>query len=391
MPSTLEISDLVESLPNLRQELRQYGQMILASSVMMGEIPAPTYGEEERIRFLSDRFNECGLQNISIDEAGNAIAVLPGAEGTRNILLEAHVDTVFDRSVDHSVTLGTDVLRGPGIADNSIGTAVISVLPILLEKLGIRLSSNLVLLGAVQSQGHGDLGGFRFFLENVQMPIHAGICLAGIHLGRLSYSCLGMLRGEIICEAPPETFWEKSNASGAIVNLNEILTGILAIPELKEAGTSLILGSIKAGNAFNTVPSKALLRFELRSEVLGKITVVHRKIEEILQAAASDSVARAELHVVTRRKPGGIKPSHPIVQGTRAIMDSLGIDPKVAPSVGALSALIAKNIPGVTLGLTSGQNLHEFNEQIQIEPIFTGIAQLIGVLQMIDRGIGHED
>ncbi len=393
MSLAFQTESIVESLPELRQALRRYREIILASSVMMGEIPAPTHAEEERIQFLSDRFNECGLQNISIDEAGNATAVLPGQGGGRkkNILLEAHVDTVFDRSVDHSVTLGTDVLAGPGIADNSIGAAVISILPLLLEKLGIRFSNNLILLGAVQSQGRGDLGGFRFFLNHVHRPIHAGVCLAGIHLGRLSYSCLGMLRGEIVCKTPPETFWERSNAAGAIVNLNDILTRILAIAELDEPGTSLILGSINAGNAFNTIPSKALLRFELRSKVRGKITSIHRQIEEILHATAEDSAAQAKLHIITRRKPGGIRKYHPMIEGARAIMDTLGIESKIAPSVGALSALIAKKIPGITLGLTSGQHLHEFDEQIQIEPIFTGIAQLIGVLQMIDQGIGHED
>ncbi len=395
MSLAFQTQSIVETLPELRQAVRQYREIILASSVMMGEIPAPTHGEEERMRFLSDRFTECGLQNISIDEAGNATAVLHGHGGDgcgkKNILLEAHVDTVFDRSVDHSVTLGTDVLAGPGIADNSIGAAVISILPLLLENLGIRFSNNLILLGAVQSQGRGDLGGFRFFLNNVQMPIHAGVCLAGIHLGRLSYTCLGMLRGEIVCRTPPETFWERSNAAGAIVTLNSILTRILAITELDEPGTSLILGSIKAGNAFNTVPSQALLRFELRSKVRGKITIIHRKIKEILHATNENSAARADLHIITRRKPGGMRKYHPMVEGARAILNALGIEPKIAPSVGALSALIAKKIPGITLGITSGQHLHEFDEQIHIEPIFTGIAQLIGVLQMIDQGIGHED
>ncbi len=391
MPPAIEITDLVEDLSDIRRALRQYREIILASTVMLGEIPSPTNGEEERVRFLSDRFIECGLQNISIDEAGNASAFLPGTEGKRNILLEAHMDTVFDHSVDHSIAVGTDVLAGPGVADNSLGAAVISILPNLLEQLGLRFSSNIILVGAVQSQGHGDLAGLRFFLENVPMPIHAGICLAGIHLGRLSYSCLGMLRGEIVCEVPPETFWERSNASGAIVKLNEILTRILAIPELQDPRTSLILGSIKAGNAFNTVPGKALLRFELRSEKRGEVSAIQRKINDIVRDAASDSVAKAELHIITRRKPGGISKEHPIIKGTREVMGALDIEPKIAPSVGALSALIAKKIPGVTLGLTTGQHLHEFNEQIQIEPIFTGIAQLIGVLQLIDKGVCDEN
>jgi hypothetical protein len=67
-------------------------------------------------------------------------------------------------------------------------------------------------------------------------------------------------------------------------------------------------------------------------------------------------------------------------------MSEMGITPKVIPSTGDLNVLIEAGHPGVTLGLTSADNIGEENESIQINPIDGGIAQLITLLQAIDGG-----
>jgi len=44
----------------------------------------------------------------------------------------------------------------------------------------------------------------------------------------------------------------------------------------------------------------------------------------------------------------------------------------------------------VTLGITEASNLHDLNETIRIKPIYTGLAQLLGVLLAIDGGFCNE-
>ena len=55
--------------------------------------------------------------------------------------------------------------------------------------------------------------------------------------------------------------------------------------------------------------------------------------------------------------------------------------------INELSELIRANIPSVTLGLTTGQHKNEYNETIDIEPTFDGLAQLIALMNSIDGGI----
>ncbi len=384
MPNTKSVKSLLEKIPGYQKKLLSLREIILANAVMIGEHQAETFNESDRIDFLSDRFTECGLLNISIDEVGNAIAILPGKNKDKNILVAAHADTVFKKTVDHTVMVEPNFIIGPGIADNSLGLSILGVLPVILEKLDIQFTSNIIFLGTVQSLGRGELKGIRFFLDNFNKPIDSAICVEGVHLGRLSYKSLGMLRGEITCHATRESEWDDFDSKGIIPDLIKIISEISRIPIPEKPKTSIILGSVEAGTSYNTAPLSSNLRFEIRSEKDKMVREIQKRIEEIVDDAAIATGSKIVFDIIARISPGGLNDNHPLVINTKHLMRSLGIDSKITPSVGLLSALINKGIPGITLGLTKGSNLHELNESIKIDPIFKGLAQLIGIMQLAD-------
>jgi acetylornithine deacetylase/succinyl-diaminopimelate desuccinylase-like protein len=379
---------ILRALPDFREKLRDLREIVLANAVMIGEIPAPTFKEDARTRFLLDRFTESGLQNISCDEKGNSTAIIPGIEGKENILISSHVDTEFSAAIDHTMNITPDSIRGSGIADNSLGVAVMASLPTILEKLDIKLKHNLVLLGAVKSLGKGNLEGLRFFVNNTPLKLKSAICLEGVHLGRLSYSCLGMMRAEIRCSIVQD---RTPDQSAAIVALNKIITRIMAIRLPQEPKTSIILGGISGGKAFGKPATKARLRFEVRSEQTGMVGEILETIKTIVEEIDSEDLVDAEINVVSRHKAGGIPFVHPLIQNTRSIMKELDIKPRLAPSVGDLSAIVAKEIPALTLGITTGSKKEDDFEYIDIDPIFSGIAQLLGVIISIDQGVCDDE
>ncbi|MEM7673417.1 MAG: M20/M25/M40 family metallo-hydrolase [Verrucomicrobiota bacterium] len=384
------IQDVLDAIPSYEEKLRSLKELVLANAVLIGEIPSPTFGEADRIRFLNDRFTECGLSNAATDEAGNGIATIPGSEGSTNTLLIAHADTVFNQAVDHAMAVGPDKITGPGIADNTLGLAAVASLPTLLEKLDIKLKNNVILMGTTRSLGRGDLGGMRHFLDSNKLPIQGAICVEGAQLGRLSYSSIGMLRGEIQVEIPDQTDWSKWGNVGAITILNRVINKLLAIPLPSEPRTNLILGSVVAGTAFNTLPRTGYLQFEVRSEEDGLAAKIRDQVVDICGEISAEMRVSVSLIELARRKVGGIGFQHPLVKGVHAIMDTLGVTPNIGPSTGELSALISEGIPGVTLGITNGENPHEFNESAEIEPIFKGIAQLVATVVAMDKGLLDE-
>jgi acetylornithine deacetylase/succinyl-diaminopimelate desuccinylase-like protein len=384
------INDLLNGVISIRDKVKELREILLANLVMMGEIPAPTFGEEARIRFFLDRFTEAGLDSISTDEVGNAFGFIRGTEGEKTILVAAHTDTVFNSAVDHTVRVESSRIFGPGVADNSLGCAVVASVPQILQQLDIETKHHVLLMGITRSLGRGDLAGIRFFLNNCKLPIDYGLFVEGAQLGRLSYSSIGMLRGEMHCNIPDEYDWTLFESSGAIHILNEVITKMLAIPLPTKPKTTITFGAVNAGNSYNTVPTSGSLHFEIRSEQAGMVGELQNRLEEIADEVASNSQTLVQLEVISRRRPGGIDFSHPLTKVSKRIQESLGVTPKIQPSVGELSALIDKGIPGITIGIASASQMHSLKENITIDPIFSGLAQLVGILQAMDGGFCDE-
>ena len=109
-----------------------------------------------------------------------------------------------------------------------------------------------------------------------------------------------------------------------------------------------------------------------------------------MEDVRSQTGSEVTLDVVARREVAGLEIGHPLVKQTREIMRSLGLTPHITPSISELSAMIAHYVPAVTLGITDGTHLHEQREAVQIGSIFTGLAQLVGVLLAMDGGFCEE-
>ena len=387
MTKDAALESLLKEIPSLIESLRENRETYLTDAVLLGEIPSPTFREKDRVRLALDRFRENGLEDPDIDEFGNASGILPGSEGSSSILVMAHADSVFGPDVRHVLNVGSDYITGPGIADNAIGMAAIVGLPKLLDKLGIRLKDDLLLLINTKSLGVANLEGSRGFLETKQRPIRAGICVEGAEQGRLSYSGLGALRGQINLNLPGNYDWNRFGAAGAISHLTRLVGQIMEIPVPKEPKTKMVFGEIHSGSSFNTSPRSGRLRFEISSEGDDVVDEMETQVNELCEQYSMETGLLVQMEVVAKRKNCGIPFTHPLVKTTRSIMSEAGITPAVDPSTGDLNSIILAGHPGVTLGLTSAENLREANETIKLEPLYSGMAQLITLIRAIDLGL----
>lgn len=388
MPVTLE--RVLDRLPQLRQGVEAVRETLLANLVMVGEIPAPTFHEQGRARFLSDRFAETGLQHVSTDDMDNCAGLVRGTQGGRTLLVVAHMDTLFPAKDDHTISVQEDSVIGPGLGDNSLGVAVLATLPTLLNQLDLKLESDLVLLGSTRSHGRGDLEGLRFFLDNMEMPVHAGICIEGVKLGRVSYSSIGMMRGEINVAVPEEYDWTRFRASGAIRIINDVMNQILAIPLPRQPRTTVLFGSIRGGTSFDVIATQATLQFEIRSESAEMVAQVTERIREIAEEVSAETDAVVTLDTISHRGPGGVPFGHPLVRQARQILQALNVQPRLGPSLSELSTFISRHLPAVTLGITTGERRHKANELLHIAPMITGVTQLAALLLAIDAGLDDE-
>ncbi|MDD4736480.1 MAG: peptidase dimerization domain-containing protein [Kiritimatiellae bacterium] len=381
------LNKIGRSLPQIRDVAESMRDEILANLVLLGEMPAPSGGEEARIKLLLDRFAENDMIRSYSDDAGNGVAVVEGDKGRSNILLVAHADTSFPAREDHTVQLSSESACGFGLGDNSMGLAALATLPALLRRLNISLKSNLILLAATKSQGAHDLEGLRFFLNNNQLPLLGAVCVDGMPQGKLSTHSTGLLRAEVICRVPREYDWTRFGATGAIMAMNEIINKISTIELPTRPRTSIVYATIHGGTSFSTVPRKTSLSFNVLSESEETIQRVERRITDIVEEVGIHTRGQMSFNILCRRKPAELEFSHPLARCARYIFDKLDIEPLIRPSGSELSAVLEAGIPAVTIGITEGDQTDGQQDNLLIAPIGRGMAQLVGLILALDGGL----
>lgn len=386
----MEISEpIVRQLPAFREVAVSFQNYFLNDLVMIGEIPAPTFNEEARIQWIANRFSDAGLEQCTVDGHGNGSGMLPGTRGHQNILLTAHADTLPTEREDQTIEVHADRLVGPFVGDNSIALATLTTLPALLEKLQVRLKSNLLVVASTRTLGRGNLEGLRSFIAGAP-PCAAGVCVESVQLGRMNYSCMGMLRAEIHARLPASYNWEQYGATGSIIPISDVVSRISRIPLPRRPLTHIIMGSLHGGITHNNIARESTLAFEVRSESMEILKQTKEKIEDITEEVAASSGVQVSLDILAERAPGGLDISHPFVRRGRAILSGLGLQPQLYATTSELAALLDAGIPGLTVAITTGErknDLAEIEESVAIPPIATGLAQLIGLLLVMDEGV----
>lgn len=381
-----------EKTGEIAEALLPLRERILANLVMIAQIPAPSGDEAQRARFLLDRFAELGLTDAAADESGNAVGRLAGKVGKRTILLASHLDTIHPATIDHSVTVQADRVIGPGVGDNSLGAAVVSLMPAILERVGIELDSNLILLGSTGSLGRGNQTGINFFLDHVPDRIDFGICVEGMQLGRVNFFSVGTARADVTCAVRQGAEPSRSYGSeSALVVLNHIINRILGIATPSRPYTVIRMGKMRAGFSYDVEPDHAELGLEIVSHSDSMIERICGEIRDIVAEMSARHAVDANFDMFSSTQAGGIPFAHPLVKAVLDVMQQLEIEPDQGHSPSELSALITRNIPAVTLGITRGAKARRNEpDHILIDPILTGVAQLIGVILAMDEGACDE-
>jgi acetylornithine deacetylase/succinyl-diaminopimelate desuccinylase-like protein len=378
-----------EELARVREVAAGLREVFLAHLTLIGETPAPTFEEGARMNALLDRFAQGGWQQCSLDAGGNVTATLAGREAGPAVLLAAHADTIVEEDKDQTLEIGGRQVIGPFVGDNSLALAALATLPAVLEQAGLAPRYSLHALAAARILGRGNLEGVRQYLAAPRPAVQAAICLEGVALGRLNYTSMGMLRGEIRCRLPDDYDWAQFGTTGTIIPMSDIVGRISRIPVPRRPLTMIIMGSLHGGIAYNNIARETTLCFEARSESSDILRQLREQIEDIAEDIAGQSGVRVAFEAVAVREPGGLDIGHPLVRTARTVLQGLGLTPQFYATTSMMSAFRDAGIPAITLGVTTGcrkGELDEIDEAVDIDPIAAGLAQIAGVVAALDAG-----
>lgn len=384
-------SDYLENLPAMVDEIRSIRDIIITNIVLIGQTPAPTFKEKRRSKIFMERLADFNVDECTTDGYRNPIGIIRGTSPSKPpIFVVAHLDTFIEKDVAHNYTVQENSITGPGVLDNSLGVAVMSSLPAVFQKLNLRFESDVVLAGTIQSLGRGNLRGVRHLLKTWPTPIRGAICLEGVELGRLNYYSDGMVRAEIECSVPEKKGRLRPFKPNAILILNEVINEIMNLRLSQRPRSRIVIGKISGGADHGKTAYEASLGFEIRSDAYKMVKSIYNDIRDIVDGVGHENEVELNIKTISHLKAARLKFNHPLVKSAAAILKKLGIKPLSSSTESALSIFLSRKIPALTLGITRGENYYMENATMEIEPMFKGIAQIVGVLQAIDSGVCDE-
>src|ERR1019366_6005387 len=227
-------------------------------------IPAPPFGERARAEWFLNRFHSLGLANPHIDEAGNALAELPGAPHLASemwdpqtpplILLSAHLDTVFPTELPIKPIELEPRIVAPGACDNAAGLSGLLALAAAMRHAELAPAVPILFAANVGEEGEGDLRGVRHLFDSEVRPyasrIAAAIALEGGGSSAVVIRALASRRFRITVAGPGGHSWTDAGAPNPILILARALPppesppSAPAAPNAQAPRTTLNIGSI---------------------------------------------------------------------------------------------------------------------------------------------------
>jgi tripeptide aminopeptidase len=385
------MDNFLKKLPAMVDVVKSLKEIIITNIVLIGQTPAPTFREKKRSQLFMERLAEFQVDEVTTDGYRNPIGILRGADPSKPpIFVLAHLDTFYENNQPINYIIKENTITGPGILDNSLGVGVITSLPAIFKKLDLQFESDIVLAGTIQSVGKGNLRGVRHLLKTWPTPIRGGICIEGVQLGRLNYFSDGMIRGEIHCNVSGDRSNLVEYTPNAIIVLNEVINEIMNLKTSQRPRSRIVIGKISGGATHGKIAPEAALGFEIQSDSYKIVKKIYGDIRDIVEGISHENEVDLNLKTISNLRASRLKYNHPLVKNAAAVLEALGIKPFSKSTESALSIFLSQKIPAVTLGITHGENVYKEKATMEIEPMYKGIAQVIGVLKAIDSGACDE-
>ena len=366
--------DIPPELDRLRRFAHTRTEVVTELARRICEVPAPTGMEQARAELVASLWRERGYVP-EIDAIGNVYTRRGKRDKEPVLMLLAHTDTVFPPSTPITVERDGDILRGPGIGDNSVSVAaMISALDVL-DALGEETAVDLVAVADVGEEGLGNLRGARAAIERYRENVGAVIVLDG-SLGQITHIAVGSQRWRITVRGPGGHSYGDFGLPSAIHGLGRIIAAIADITVPRKPKTTFNVGVIEGGTSVNTIAERASALLDMRSTEVKALDQLAEQVRAIVEQRAGEGL-RTEIEILGERPAGKRSRSDPLVALAGQTLAGLGIEPKYGSASTDANIPISLDIPAVCVGITHEKGAHTPGEFIQVRPIGDGLAQTV--------------
>jgi tripeptide aminopeptidase len=364
---------------------------IIDEWIKLVEIPAPSGKEQARAKYIRAEMEKLGLSEIKTDDMSNVSGVRKGAGGGPTVVFAAHMDTVFPEGTDVKVKREGDLLRAPGIGDDTSNLMATLEMFRALNRAGIKTKGNLIFLASVQEET--GLVGAKHWLETSGYKPDMFIAV-DVSSREVWYGALRITQFKFFYTSPGAHTLESRGAPSPAKAVAKAITALYEIPLPPVAPgldtfklPVLNVGMLGGGTVVNAVPREAWFTVDLRSldsptqdRLESGVVSTARRIAE--QEGVGFRMERKMAVDYSKATPKEQRLNHPLVQTALAISNHFRKPgtPEIMPQdVGSTDAnnAVSMGIPAVAVGATTERMPHRLEEEDDASSIIPGIKSLI--------------
>jgi tripeptide aminopeptidase len=380
--------------PQVQKALRSIDDRktaILDEWIRLVEIPAPSTKEQARARYIRAEMEKLGLTDIRTDDMMNVSGIRKGTGGGPTVVFAAHMDTVFPEGTDVRVKREGDILRAPGVGDDTGNLVATLEMFRALNRANIQTKGDLVFLASVQEEI--GLLGAKHWLETAPVKPDMFIAVDG-SASEVWYGALRINQFKFFYTSPGAHTLESRDTP---TPSRAVAKAISALYEIKLPEYDKGLGNFKlpvinvgmlgGGTVFNAVPREAWFTVDLRSlDSALQDRLETTVVSTAKRAADQEGVGfRMEKRIAidySKAKPQPERLNHPLVQTALAAMNHYrkpGTPAIVPADAGSTDANIAVSmgIPGVSIGAAITHMAHRLEETAEASTIVPGTKSLL--------------
>lgn len=351
------------------------------------EINAPSGKERERAAYVEKLLRKCQLDSIRYDAAGNLIAVRKGTGGGPNVVMDAHLDTVFQEGMKIKATIRGGRIHAPGVGDATRNIEALLASVRALDAAGIRTKGDLIYVFTVEEETA--LRGAKAFIKENKGRFDHYIALDGGYEG-FTYGGIGInwYRHHLI--GPGGHTRSRTPPYSAALPLARAVSRIYELEIPVDPPTNLNVGMLGGSEVVNAKAADAWFTVDLRSTSNDVISSLEKKIAGIIKEEAEKVGMRVNTEVLSTLSAAQI-PGHRnsrLVKTAEGVHLALGFyNPPITPT-GSNNSNVAllEGLSAISTGAAPCSDAHAVTESCEIEPFYKGIKKIL-LLQVALAGM----
>ena len=346
----------------------------------LAAIPAPSHDEGRRVEFLLNWLKGIGINHAYADEAKNVIVpfAAPDAEGLT--IYTAHTDVVFPDVTPLPVAQEGDILKAPGVGDDTANVVGILMTLKYIKEHGLVPKDPVIFVLNSCEEGLGNLKGIRQVMKDFGPRTKEHISFDGPYNFGMIAQAVGSERWRVSVKTVGGHSYAAFGNPNAIVELSQLIVKLSTqeVPKKEGVHTTFNVGTISGGTSVNTIAQNAEMLYEYRSNDREHLEQMRRQFMDALESVKSER-AEFSLECVGERPCGGEIDKDALARlharAEAAMREVLGPEGEIMKRPGSTDSNIplSLGIPSVTFGLYVGGGEHTREEWLEIPTLAKGL------------------